>query len=500
MATSPGDLSNEPYVLPHQSIPPKPPSPSLLEQLRKSPGKAKNKLTAFLTGSGGKNETPKVVQGARQHPYSAEARENRSRASVASNTSTTSDNLSGQHQLETQTAKAFDVESDDYTEADEIDGDPTVRLDSLARPMTSDDVFSQNGEHELEQNADAVKARLLETSSAAVDCLRALERLDAAGHPTAAQLGPDTTANIQFLASSLGVAPQTTLQALDNALKQNFAVIADILNGIKGDVATFKKETTLKLDTMRQDTNTRLDKMQQDTTTRLDVLEKTRHDNAAPPASRPDPKSSFATGPLYKPASKTPPTAQMAPRPAPANQTKAHHPSRLIIDTSKLDAAATRPDADKLATDINAALQKDETAKHIVVVNVKWNKKGNGVITVLDGQTGTELAAHAKLFTHLFAPSPEALTIREDKRWYKIQVNGVRTGTQDNVSRSIYTPETLDAELRTKNPVYAQMPIIQLPHFTRSPQELATAPYSSIVFATDDEAAFKILINDYKKL
>ncbi|KAJ6512136.1 Endonuclease/exonuclease/phosphatase, partial [Mycena vitilis] len=196
-------------------------------------------------------------------------------------------------------------------------------------------------------------------------------------------------------------------------------------------------------------------------------------------------KNSFASSSVIVPTRKPQQT------PAPAKKTvenplSAHHPSRLVVQILPEGVKPDdRPDPLDLVKGINAKLAANEEAKHLVVVSTKWNAHGNCIVLTRSDQTAAELAKHARLFVDLISKG-QPTVVREDSKWLKIQVNGVRTGALDPMP-GIYSPETIHAELCAKNPLYARLKFVMLPRFIRASEELASMAYSSIVFAVEDE-------------
>lgn len=477
------------------SIPPKPPSPSLSQRILSSPHKAKQALTAAFTG---KKQGLKSSIEVRHKPY---ARPNatgsgRNQPDALSLTDLAEAAMSAStapQQLDPQTAHEIDMQSAHTSNTDGSEyGEPTIRIDRHAAPRELD-MDTDEGECSLHEDIDTTKKRLQQAVIQAANCLAMIYR-STEDEDIAAYLDPETTANIQYLATAVCILPETSALAIQSTLDSQLGALVTIIKELRKDVDDVKNDTQRSIEAFRATTSKQLEKLQTDTAAKLERIEKIQQTTVAPAPASGDARAVFASGPTFKPAS--PPSNQHIPH----NQTKAHHPSRLIIGINDLPPTAPLPDADKLATDINAALKQNDASKHLLVINVKWNKRRNCILTVRDGQTGAELAKHAPLFSHLIAPTPDAITVREDKKWFKIQVNGVRTGTQDALNRNPYTPETLHAELCAKNPVYAKTSIIQAPRFTRSPQELMQQHYSSIVFATDDEAAYRRILFEHKTL
>ena len=85
----------------------------------------------------------------------------------------------------------------------------------------------------------------------------------------------------------------------------------------------------------------------------------------------------------------------------------------------------------------------------------------------------------------------------KDKRWFKIQVDGVSTHTMANYGpRTLLAAETVHEELRTCNPAYAQAAdhIVSPPRWMRTQEELKNTLRSSLVFTVDDEDIAKELL------
>ncbi|KAF8159350.1 hypothetical protein B0H34DRAFT_635501, partial [Crassisporium funariophilum] len=85
-----------------------------------------------------------------------------------------------------------------------------------------------------------------------------------------------------------------------------------------------------------------------------------------------------------------------------------------------------------------------------------------------------------------------------DKKWYKVQIDGINTGSLTiGDGRVLHTAETIHSELLACNPLYAQLQdnIVAKPRWLRTDEELRTTPRSSVVFALDDETAAKQVLN-----
>jgi phage baseplate assembly protein W len=194
-----------------------------------------------------------------------------------------------------------------------------------------------------------------------------------------------------------------------------------------------------------------------------------------------------------------PKAAQNTQHRTPTNPAAAHHPSRLIVQMPPDRVTPEfRPDAIDLVKNINSELAKHEDSKHLRVVSVKWNSSGNCIVCTKSDQKAAELAKYQDRFIHLFDTGPGTI-VREDKRWFKILVNGVRTGMLDPLP-GLYSPETIHAELCANNPDYANLNIIAPPRWMRTKEELRFQAHSSIMFATDDEEKANRLLKEVRTL
>lgn len=186
-----------------------------------------------------------------------------------------------------------------------------------------------------------------------------------------------------------------------------------------------------------------------------------------------------------------------------ANPLEAHHPSRLVVRIipNGLPKEA-RPEEDKLVQDINNALQRHSEARHLRVVSVKWNASGNCILFTRADQTAQELVKYAKTFQQLIGQG-RPTEARPDQRWYKIQVNDIRTGSFSGPPGSpptVYTAEMVHKELCDNNPYYAKLDFIQKPRWMRREEDLMHTVRSSVVFAITNEEQASYLIRNIKYL
>lgn len=209
--------------------------------------------------------------------------------------------------------------------------------------------------------------------------------------------------------------------------------------------------------------------------------------------------TSYATGPVHKPKGKT------ATNPDPAKQntkpTAAHHPSRAVIrflpDGIKEE---DRMEPALIVSAINNALANSQSlkAKHIKAVTASYNSQGNLIVSTRADQRAADLLQYAELFIPLINQGYETSAI-EDKRWFKIQIDGVSTHTMTNLGpRSIISAETVHEELLACNVIYAQASnnIVAPPRWMRTKEELDNTLRSSLVFAVDDEDVAREILQE----
>ncbi|EDR03788.1 uncharacterized protein LACBIDRAFT_331226 [Laccaria bicolor S238N-H82] len=200
--------------------------------------------------------------------------------------------------------------------------------------------------------------------------------------------------------------------------------------------------------------------------------------------------TSYATGPLPKPKGKTVNNpGQEKPNTNPA---AAHHLSRAVIrflpdgirDEDRMEPAL-------IVSTINNALANSQSlkAKHIRAVTASYNNQGNLIVSTRADQLAADLLQYAELFIPLINQGYET-SAREDKRWFKIQIDGVSTHTMTRFGpRSVISAETVHEELLACNVIYAQAidNIVAPPRWMRTQEELDNTLRSSLVFAVDDE-------------
>jgi len=187
--------------------------------------------------------------------------------------------------------------------------------------------------------------------------------------------------------------------------------------------------------------------------------------------------------------------------PPPSNPNKAHHPTRLIIQflpdpEGQRATLEQRMDSLEIVETVNRALAKNTESAHLKIVAASYNHQGNLIVSTRGDQTAAQLTPFIHLFKDEIARGRQ-IQAREDKRWYKIQADGISTTTTKiDGSRGVHTPESIHVELGACNPAYerAEGKIMLKPRWMRSEDETRRNVRSSVVFAVDcEETAKRIL-------
>lgn len=218
----------------------------------------------------------------------------------------------------------------------------------------------------------------------------------------------------------------------------------------------------------------------------------TGNKSAANTASTSDAKSSHAKGPVIKPAPKNTQTTPKVNPPTPKNPLAAYHPSRLIVTIRDGPLGAGNRLSEREAVNaINERLAAADDSKHLRVVAVRYNEKSNCVVFTREDQTAAELQQHeAKFLSVLAGPGATAKTLL-DKPWYKVQINGVDTGSSEG---RIHTSEEIWDELRLNNPVFESVALLHAPRWMRPEGDLSDQRASSVVLAfKSEEDALSVL-------
>jgi hypothetical protein len=186
---------------------------------------------------------------------------------------------------------------------------------------------------------------------------------------------------------------------------------------------------------------------------------------------------------------------------APLNPNSSHHPSRLIAQFTPTGIPeGMRPDPSAIVSKVNAALTAHHPGKHLKVVATNFNTQGNLILSTRADQTASDLHTCHGIILPILAQinNNSKIELHEDKKWFKIQIDAVNTSAISIGNEKVpNTPNMVHAELLSCNPQYAQLgsSLVSKPRWLRTEEELWTTPRSSLVFATTDEGAARLILN-----
>jgi len=123
-----------------------------------------------------------------------------------------------------------------------------------------------------------------------------------------------------------------------------------------------------------------------------------------------------------------------------SNPNKAHDPIHLVVYFPPDTNTILREDNFTIVNDINQLLKSNGAPDNQVVTVVKWNLQGNYIIITYSDTTAADIIPFTEGIANVIIPGATD-TIREDKKWFKIEVNNVRTGARDSNGKDIYSPE-----------------------------------------------------------
>ena len=162
--------------------------------------------------------------------------------------------------------------------------------------------------------------------------------------------------------------------------------------------------------------------------------------------------------------------------------------------------AEQRPDPSAIVGSVNEGLTSDPNSRHLKVVAASFNAQGNLILSTRSDQTAEELLKFQNSFLHALTNinNRQEITLHEDKKWFKIQVDGVNTGAISiSNGRVMHSADTVHRELTNCNPIYASAlkHIVAKPQWLRTEEELITTHKSSLVFALTDEPTARQILN-----
>ncbi|KAF9448119.1 hypothetical protein P691DRAFT_781490 [Macrolepiota fuliginosa MF-IS2] len=115
---------------------------------------------------------------------------------------------------------------------------------------------------------------------------------------------------------------------------------------------------------------------------------------------------------------------------APTNPNKAHHPCQIIISFNEpvpTDKCCKETD---IIRDINTHLANKGAPAHLKITAIKWNPQGNCIAFMHSDQNAAAIIPYTEGLPNVIAPGCTR-QIREDKKWFKVKISGVRTRAFD---------------------------------------------------------------------
>ena len=205
--------------------------------------------------------------------------------------------------------------------------------------------------------------------------------------------------------------------------------------------------------------------------------------------------------PMKPPTANTPratppkaPSTTPYPTKTPTNPNASHHPSRLVVHFLPNGLhEGLRPDPSAIVGGINSSLDKNPACKHLRVVAASFNPQGNLILSTRSDQLAADLLNFqnkiSPTITHI--SNNQQFILREDKKWFKLQIDGVNTSSVSIGNNTILnSADSIHMELTACNPIYANLhnSLVSKPRWLRTDEELRTTSRSSLVFALTDES------------
>ena len=194
-------------------------------------------------------------------------------------------------------------------------------------------------------------------------------------------------------------------------------------------------------------------------------------------------------------------------KPTPTNPNASHHPSRLVAQFLPTGIPENlRPDPSRIVTELNTAITNNHrnNLNPVKIVAASFNTQGNLIISTRSDQIASDLLKYRDSIVPVLTNigNTQSIVLREDKKWFKIQIDAVNTSTISIGNERVHiTADAVHEELTACNPQYANMlnSIVSKPRWLRAKEELLTTHRSSLVFATTDESAARLILK-YRSL
>jgi len=107
------------------------------------------------------------------------------------------------------------------------------------------------------------------------------------------------------------------------------------------------------------------------------------------------------------------------------------------------------------------SLTSKGTLPDLKITAIKWNTQGNCIAFTRTDQTAATVLPFASELPNVIVPGHNG-QVREDKKWFKVEIRNVRTGACNYNGSGIYTPQTIHRHLHEVNSEYAALNVVML--------------------------------------
>ena len=143
------------------------------------------------------------------------------------------------------------------------------------------------------------------------------------------------------------------------------------------------------------------------------------------------------------------------------NPSKAYHPTCLAIVFDSTPPSNFRRDEVTIVQDINASLTSKGTPPDLKITAIKWNTQGNCIAFTRTNQTAATVLSFTSKLPNVIVPGHNR-QVREDKKWFKVEIQNIRTGAFNYNGSGIYTPQIIHKHLHKVNPEYTALNVVML--------------------------------------
>ena len=144
------------------------------------------------------------------------------------------------------------------------------------------------------------------------------------------------------------------------------------------------------------------------------------------------------------------------------NPRKAHYPIYLPIVFNSILLLNSRRNKATIVQNINVSLTSKGAFLDLKIIAIKWNTQENCIVFTRTNQTATVVFSFTSELPNVIALGYNG-QVREDKKWFKVEIQNVKTGACNYNSSCIYIPQIIHQHLCKVNPKYTALNVIILP-------------------------------------